>query len=175
MAVLEEYGVKRIVTPCPHCYNSLRNEYPAFGGRIEVIHHSELILDLMESGGIRARNALVKTISYHDPCYLGRYNGIFDTPRRVLSKIPGLRLAEAGRSRENGFCCGGGGGYLWFPEQGTRINEKRASEFMDLKPDIVATACPHCMYMLEDGMVAAGGGGMIPESLDLAEIVLRSM
>jgi len=175
MAVLEEYGVKKIVTPCPHCYNSLRNEYPAFGGRFEVIHHSELILGLMESGGIRARNSLVKTISYHDPCYLGRYNGIFDTPRRVLSKIPGLRLAEAGWSRENSFCCGAGGGYLWIPEQGSRINERRSSEFVDLKPDIVATACPHCMYMLEDGMVAAGGGGMIPESLDLAEIVLRSM
>lgn len=175
LAVLEECGVTKIVTPCPHCYNALRNEYPAFGGRFEVIHHSELILDLMESGGIRARNALEKTISYHDPCYLGRYNGIFDSPRQVLSKIPGVRLAEAGRSRENSFCCGAGGGYLWLPEQGSRINEKRSSEFVDLMPDIVATACPHCMYMLEDGMVAAGGGGMIPESLDLAEIVLRSM
>jgi Fe-S oxidoreductase/nitrate reductase gamma subunit len=175
MAVLEEYGVTKIVTPCPHCYNSLRNEYPAFGGKFEVIHHSELILDLMESGGIRARNALEKTISYHDPCYLGRYNGIFDPPRQVLSKIPGIRFAEAGRNRENSFCCGAGGGYLWLPEQGSRINEKRSSELVDLKPDIVATACPHCMYMLEDGMVASGGGGMIPESLDLAEIVLRSM
>jgi Fe-S oxidoreductase len=175
MAVLEEYGVKKIVTPCPHCYNSLRNEYQAFGGRFEVIHHSELILDLMESGGIRARNALEKTISYHDPCYLGRYNGIFDPPRRVLSMIPGLRLAEAGRSKENSFCCGAGGGYLWLPEQGSRINERRSSEFVDLKPDIVATACPHCMYMLEDGMVSAEGEGMTPESLDLAEIVLRSM
>jgi Fe-S oxidoreductase/nitrate reductase gamma subunit len=175
MTVLEEYGVTKIVTPCPHCYNSLRNEYPAFGGRFEVIHHSELILDLMESGGIRVRNALEKTVSYHDPCYLGRYNGIFDPPRRILSKIPGLRLAEAGRSRENSFCCGAGGGYLWLPEQGSRINEKRSSEFVDLKPDIVATACPHCMYMFEDGMVAAGGAGKVPESLDLAEIVLRSM
>jgi Fe-S oxidoreductase/nitrate reductase gamma subunit len=175
MAVLEEYGVKKIVTPCPHCYNSLRNEYQAFGGRFEVIHHSELILDLMESGGIRARNALEKTISYHDPCYLGRYNGIFDPPRRVLSMIPGLRLAEAGRSKENSFCCGAGGGYLWLPEQGSRINERRSSEFMYLKPDIVATACPHCMYMLEDGMVSAEGEGMTPESLDLAEIVLGSM
>ncbi len=175
MTVLEEYGVTKIVTPCPHCYNSLRNEYPAFGGRFEMIHHSELILDLMESGGIRVRNILANTVSYQDPCYLGRYNGIFDPPRRILSKIPGLRLVEAERSRENVFCCGAGGGHLWLPEQGSRINEKRSSEFVDLKPDIVATACPHCMYMFEDGMVAAGGGGKIPESLDLAEIVLRSM
>jgi len=175
MAVLEEYGVKKIVTPCPHCYNSLKNEYPAFGGRFEVLHHSELILDLMEGGGIRARNALEKSISYHDPCYLGRCNGIFDPPRRVLSKIPGVRLAEAGRSRENSFCCGAGGGYLWLPEHGSRINDRRSSELMELKPDIVATACPHCMYMLEDGMVSAEGGGRIPESLDLAEIVLRCM
>ncbi len=175
IAVLEEYGVGKIVTPCPHCYNSLRNEYPALGGRFEVLHHSELILDLMESGGIRPRNALEKTISYHDPCYLGRANGIFDPPRRVLSKIPGVRLAEARRSRENSFCCGAGGGCLWLPEQGSRINERRSSELMDLEPDIVATACPHCMYMLEDGMVSAKGRGRIPESLDLAEIVLRSM
>ena len=175
MTVLEEYGVTKIVTPCPHCYNSLRNEYPAFGGRFEMIHHSELILDLMESGGIRVRNILANTVSYQDPCYLGRYNGIFDPPRRILSKIPGLRLVEAERSRENVFCCGAGGGHLWLPEQGSRINEKRSSEFVDLKPDIVATACPHCMYMFEDGMVAAGGGGKVPESLDLAEIVLRSM
>jgi Fe-S oxidoreductase len=175
MAVLEEYGVTKIVTPCPHCYNSLRNEYPDFGGRFEVIHHSELILDLMESGAIRAHKALEKTISYHDPCYLGRLNGIFDPPRQILSKIPGVRLAEAGRNREDSFCCGAGGGYLWLPEQGSRINEKRSSEFMDLKSDIVATACPHCMYMLEDGMVTADGERMVPESLDLAEIVLRSM
>lgn len=175
LAVLEGYGVKKIVTPCPHCYNALRNEYPAFGGRFEVIHHAEMILDLMENGGIRARNALEKTISYHDPCYLGRCNGIFDPPRRVLSKIPGVRLAEAERNRENSFCCGAGGGYLWLPEQGSRINERRSSEFLGLKPDIVATACPHCMYMLEDGMVAAAGEGKVPESLDLAEIVLRSM
>jgi Fe-S oxidoreductase/nitrate reductase gamma subunit len=175
MAVLEEYGVRRIVTPCPHCYNSLKNEYPAFGGRFEVLHHSELILELMESGGIRARNAVEKTISYHDPCYLGRCNGVFDPPRRVLSKIPGVRLAEAERSRENSFCCGAGGGYLWLPEHGSRINERRSSELAELKPDIVATACPHCMYMLEDGMASAGGEGRIPESLDLAEVVLRSM
>jgi Fe-S oxidoreductase/nitrate reductase gamma subunit len=175
MTVLEEYGVTKIVTPCSHCYNSLRNEYSAFGGKFEVIHHSELILGLIENGGIRMRNALEKTISYHDPCYLGRYNGIFDPPRQVLSKIPGVQLAEAGRNREDSFCCGAGGGYLWLPEQGSRINEKRSLEFVDLKPDIVATACPHCLYMLEDGMVAAGDGGMIPESLDLAEIVLRSM
>ncbi|HQT97209.1 MAG TPA: (Fe-S)-binding protein, partial [Thermodesulfobacteriota bacterium] len=175
MAVLEEHGVKKIVTPCPHCYNSLKNEYPAFGGRFEVLHHSELILELMENGGIRTRNGLEKSISYHDPCYLGRCNGIFDPPRRVLSKIPGVRLAEAGRSRENSFCCGAGGGYLWLPEHGSRINDRRSSELVELKPDIVATACPHCMYMLEDGMASAEGGGRIPESLDLAEIVLRSM
>jgi Fe-S oxidoreductase len=129
----------------------------------------------MESGGIRARNVMEKTISYHDPCYLGRYNGIFDAPRRVLSKIPGVRLAEAGRNRENSACCGAGGGHLWLPEQGSRINERRSSEFTTLKPDIVATACPHCMYMLEDGMAAAAGEGKTPESLDLSEIVLRSM
>jgi len=175
MAVLDEYGVTKIVTPCPHCYNALRNEYPAFGGRFEVIHHSELILDLMEGGDIRADNVLVKTIAYHDPCYLGRSNGIFEPPRKVLSGIPGLRLVEAGRSRENSFCCGAGGGYLWLPEQGARINERRSSELVALGADILATACPHCMYMLEDGMVAAGGDGGIPEALDLAEIVMRSM
>lgn len=175
MAVLGEAGVTKIVTACPHCYNALRNEYPAFGGRFEVVHHSELILDLMESGAIRARKDLGKKISYHDPCYLGRYNEILDPPRRILSKIPGARLVEAGRTGKGSFCCGAGGGYLWLPEQGSRINAMRSSEFADLKAEIVATACPHCMYMLEDGFSAAGSDATAPETLDLAEIVQRTL
>lgn len=175
MAVLEEYGVTKILTSCPHCYHVLKNDYPGFGGKFEIVHHSEFILDLIHGQKIRTTRPVEKTISYHDSCYLGRYGGIFDPPRQLLSKISGLRLVEAKRSREDGFCCGAGGGYLWLAEQGERINERRAAELRDLKPDIVATACPHCLYMLEDGMSAVGEGGTIPESMDISEIVVRAL
>jgi Fe-S oxidoreductase len=175
MAILEEYGVKKILTSCPHCYHVLRNEYPGTGAGIEIVHHSEFLLELVDGNKVRTSRPVERTISYHDSCYLGRYNGIFDPPRRLLSKIPGVRLVEAGRRREDGFCCGAGGGNMWLVEQGDRINERRAAELRDLKPDIVATACPHCLYMLEDGMNAVGEGNPVPESLDIAEIMVRSL
>lgn len=175
VATLKECGVSRIVTSCPHCHNALGNEYANFGAGFEVIDHTTFLLDLLDRGAIRASRSMEKTVAYHDPCYLGRYHGIHEPPRRVLSGIAGIRLAEAGRSRKDGFCCGAGGGHLWLPSDGARINERRASELLSLLPDIVATACPHCLYMLEDGIRGGEAGSAVPECLDLAEILARAL
>src|SRR5690606_3931285 len=163
----------------PHVYHTLRNEYPDYGGRYEVIHHSQLILRLLEEGRLRLAPGALEKVTYHDPCYLGRHNGEYDAPRRVVDALGAERI-EMERSRERGFCCGAGGGrYFMDDPPGQRINVARAREVAATGADTVCTACPYCMLMMEDGLTTvaaeAGGDGPPVVTKDLAELVAESL
>ncbi len=172
---MKKYGVKKIVTTCPHGYNVIKNEYPQFGGNYEVYHHTELIAQLIAQGKIKLTNSIDQTITYHDSCYLGRYNDIYSEPRKIISDIRGIKLVEMGRSCERSFCCGAGGGRMWMEEHlGKRINHLRLEDALETRAAMAATACPFCLTMIED----AAKDKEKEESLkvrDLAELVLEAM
>ncbi len=172
---LNNYGVKKIVTACPHCFNSLKNEYPQFGGNFEVIHHSEMIDQLLVDGKIKLKDEGVKSkITYHDSCYLGRYNNVYDSPRDPLKMIKGVELVEMERNRDKGFCCGAGGGRMFLEEtEGTRINNNRAEEAIKTNADTVASACPFCMTMMNDGIKSFDKQDSVIVK-DIAEIILEN-
>ena len=170
---MKAYGIKRIVTHCPHCYNTLKHEYPHFGGHFEVLHHSELLKRLVDEKKLVPEKSMPQKTTYHDPCYLGRYNRIMDTPRQCLDSIPGLKLVEMERHRENSFCCGAGGGHAWLDESaGQRINQIRMREAMQTQADIIGLSCPFCLQMIEEGVNDLGGS---TEALDLSEVIARSL
>lgn len=173
---LGRYTFEKIVSLCPHCYNTLKNEYPAFGGCFEVLHASELIMNLVHAGRIVLKYPVVNSLTIHDPCYLGRANNIYEPLRHISCSLPDARLVEAERSRENGFCCGGGGGHMWLRETtGQHINHVRAAEMAGLQTDIVATACPYCLVMMEDGMGNLAAGTFTPRVRDIVELVAAAM
>ena len=151
---MNEMGVKRVITSCPHCFNTFKNEYPDFGGKYEVTHHADFLQFLLAKGDLKPKEANGETITYHDSCYIGRGNGIYDSPRQVLEAIPGANLVEMPRNKEKGLCCGAGGGNRWQEESGTRVNHLRAAEAANTGASIVATACPFCIQMFEDGIPA---------------------
>jgi Fe-S oxidoreductase len=164
---------RKIVVNCPHCFNTIRNEYPDYGGTYEVIHHTQLLARLLDEGRLRPTAEVQALITYHDPCYLGRHNGVYDEPRRVLDRIPGVRQVEMHRHRERGFCCGAGGARMWMEEPiGKRINNERTDEAAATGADVVGVACPYCMVMLDDGAKAKGGG---LEVRDVAQVVAESV
>jgi len=176
--VLDGYGVKKIVTACPHCFNTLKNEYPALGGNYEVVHHATLVQQLIGEGRIKLKEGgsfKGKRITYHDSCYLGRVNGIYEAPRVVLEALD-TDLMEMKRSRAHGLCCGAGGAQMFKePEKGNAdINTERASEAIATGASAIAVACPFCMTMLRDGVKAKGKENEV-EVLDVAEVVAAQL
>jgi len=172
---LKRYRFQTIVTACPHCFNTIRNEYPQFDGHFRVIHHTQLLDDLLRSGRLRAGQRDGERITYHDACNLGRYNDIYDEPRRVLASVTRGELVEMKLSRSKVFCCGGGGGRAWLEErEGRRVNQLRVEQAMEVKPDILASACPFCLTMFEDGVKAKEVGDKI-KTLDIAEVLAERL
>jgi len=169
------HGVKKIVTTDPHAYNTFKNEYPEFGLEAEVLHHTEFLLQLIREGRLKPVKEVRERVAYHDSCYIGRYNGMYDVPREVLRSIPGIELVEMARSRENALCCGAGGGRMWMEErEGTRIHAARTEMALAANPTVIGANCPYCLTMLTDGMKALGAEEQA-ETLDIAEILERSL
>ncbi|WP_404455797.1 heterodisulfide reductase-related iron-sulfur binding cluster [Oceanobacillus kapialis] len=171
----EKNGVTKIVTIDPHAYNIFKNEYPDFGFEAEVYHHTQMLYDLVMEGKLLPRGKINQRLTYHDSCYLGRYNGVYDPPREILKSIPGLELVEMKRTKENGMCCGAGGGLMWTEETtGNRINVARTEQAMAVQPTMISSACPYCLTMLSDGTKAKDVEEDI-STMDVAEILALSV
>ncbi len=177
---LTEAGVTRVVATCPHCFNTLRNEYPDLDGRFEVVHHTQLLSTLIAEGKLSPQSPVVKRITYHDPCYLGRHNEVYDEPRSVVDAVEGLDAVEMPRCRNKGFCCGAGGARFYMEETiGKRVNIERIDEALALEPDIVSTACPFCLVMLDDAVQDRTGSDGLAEGqvrvVDVSSILAESL
>jgi len=171
----EKNNVKKIVTIDPHAYNIFKNEYPDFGFEAEVIHHTQMLYDLVMNGQLKPQRPINQRLTYHDSCYLGRYNGVYDPPREILKAIPGIELVEMDRSKENGMCCGAGGGLMWTEETtGNRVNVARTEQAMNTESTMISSACPFCLTMLSDGTKAKDVEEDI-STLDVAEILALSV
>ncbi len=167
----KELGVRKIVTTSPHSYHTIKNEYPELGGSFEVIHYSQLFNELIKEGRLKPAKELTQQVTYHDPCYLGRHNGIYDQPRAVLASLPGIELIEMPRSRENSLCCGGGGGGIWMEtKKGERLADIRLEEAIATGAGTLAVACPYCLSIFEDSVLSLDKGDVI-EVRDIAELI----
>jgi Fe-S oxidoreductase len=172
---MEKNGVKKIVAIDPHAYNTFKNEYPDFGLKAEVYHHTEVLAKLVKEGRLVPKYEVNETITYHDSCYLGRYNNVYEQPRDVLKAIPGVKLVEMERSRENAMCCGAGGGLMWVEEDtGQRINVARTEQALEVKPTVISSACPYCLTMLSDGTKAKEVEEAV-RTYDIAELLEKSV
>jgi len=175
IANLKKYAWRTLITHCPHCFNTILNEFPQFGGDFEVLHHSVLIERLLREGRIRPTRPVRERIAFHDSCYLGRYNGITEAPREVLRAVPGVELVEMPRNRRQGLCCGGGGGHMWMEVRSEkRVNLIRVEEALTVKPDAVVSACPFCLAMVDLGRKVKGVEDRL-EARDIAEVVAESL
>lgn len=170
---LDQTGVTKVIANCPHCFNTLRNEYPDYGGRYEVVHHSQLLGRLIDEGRLLPSARVPTRVTYHDPCYLGRHNDVYRDPREALSSVPGVELVEMPRHAERSLCCGAGGSRMWMEERiGKRINAERMDEAASTGADAIGVACPYCLIMLDDGSKARGDG---TDVVDIAQLVARSL
>ncbi len=171
----EQGGVKKIITTCPHCFNALANEYPDFGGKWQVVHHADYLLELVAQGKLKPKNGVKGRVVYHDSCYLGRYNEIYESPREILRRIPGVELVEPEHwTRNKGLCCGAGGAQMWMEEQNKdRVNVKRTKQLLETGAKTIATACPFCMTMLTDGIKDQEKEGEI-QNLDIVELLAQA-
>jgi len=177
--ILNGYSIKKIVTTCPHCFNILKNEYPVLGGNYEVIHHTQFLQELIEQGKIKITDSNEwkgKSITYHDSCYLGRANEIYEAPRKVLESLD-MELREMKRCKSKGLCCGAGGAQMFKEEEkgDKRVNMERADEAIETKSDFVASACPFCNTMLTDGIKNRNEEELDTEVLDIAEMIAKAM
>jgi heterodisulfide reductase subunit D len=176
ITTMNMYGVKKIVTGCPHCFNTIKNEYPALGGSYEVIHHTQLVQELINQGKLKVQGGEFKgkKIVFHDPCYLGRANDVYEAPREVIQKLD-VELAEMKRSRANGFCCGAGGAQMFKEaEKGNKeVNVERAEEALALNPDVIAVGCPFCNTMMTDGVKHFNKENST-KVLDVAELIANA-
>jgi Fe-S oxidoreductase len=176
---LNEAGVRKIVASCPHCFNTMANEYPQLGGNYEVVHHTQLLARLVGSGQLTPVTPIDEKITYHDPCFLGRHNRVFTAPREIMENVPGVQAQEMHRCKERGFCCGAGGARMWMEERiGKRINVERIDEALGTDPDTISTGCPFCLVMLGDAVAAKKSSGEAKEGLevvDVAQLLVRSV
>jgi Fe-S oxidoreductase len=176
---LNEAGARTIVASCPHCFNTIANEYPQLGGNYEVIHHTQLLARLVEQGKLTPAERIDEKLTYHDPCFLGRHNKVFTPPRQILEAVPGIQAEEMHRCKNRGFCCGAGGARMWMEERiGKRINIERIEEALALGPDTISTACPYCLVMLGDAVAAKKASGEAKDTLevvDVAQLLARSI
>ncbi|CAN5168643.1 hypothetical protein BH20ACT22_BH20ACT22_20960 [soil metagenome] len=172
---LQSHGVKKIVTACPHCFNTIANEYPQFGGVFEVIHHTELLAQLIKEGRLRAAGPMAKKITYHDPCYNARHNDVWKGAREVIASIPEAKYGELHRHGHSTFCCGAGGSRMWMEERmGKRMNMERTDEAIASASDTVAVGCPFCNIMLSDGVTERHADADITVR-DVAQLLLESV
>ena len=176
---LKAAEVKKVVASCPHCFNTISREYPALGGDFEVLHHTQLLERLLAEGKLRPETRVESTVTYHDPCYLGRHNEVYDEPRGVLEHVPGVSVTEMHRHKRTGFCCGAGGARMWMEERiGKRINVARTDEALGTGADVISTACPYCLIMLDDATKGRQAEGAAPESvrvMDVAQVLEQSL
>jgi Fe-S oxidoreductase len=175
---LDGAGVKKIIASCPHCFNTIGNEYPSLGGNYEVVHHSQLLSRLVADGRLSPQDPIVAKLTYHDPCYLGRHNNEYDAPRTVLDAVPGLERVEMHRHGKRGFCCGAGGSRMWMEERiGKRVNVERTDEALGTGAEIIATSCPYCLIMLDDAVQAkkSEGGAQSVKVIDIAQVLADSI
>ena len=171
---MERYDVKKVIALCPHCFNTIKNEYPHLGGNYRVQHYSEFVAELIDTGKIKPLVPVESTVAYHDSCYLGRHNGVYDPPRRIAESIPGLKLVEMENCRERGFCCGAGGGRMWMDEPGTKENHIRNEHFLETEAETVGTSCPFCLQMMNEG-VGAKGVAETKKATDILELLVESL
>ena len=175
IAEFEKEEIKKIVTIDPHAYNIFKNEYPDFGLEAEVYHHTELLAQLVKEGRLKPKYEVNETITFHDSCYLGRYNEVYDPPRDILKAISGVKLIEMERNRETGMCCGAGGGLMWMEEEtGHRINVARTEQALVVNPSVISSGCPYCLTMLSDGTKAKEVEESV-QTYDVAEILERAV
>jgi Fe-S oxidoreductase len=168
---LNKHSVKKVITACPHCFNTFRNEYPHYGGNFEVYHHSEYLERLVKEGKLDPVSSAPGKVTFHDPCYLGRQNGVYDAPRQLVQISANGNSVEMERSRAKSFCCGGGGGMSFIDEPpDKRVNQERAREALSTGADVLAVGCPFCMTMMEDGISATKGTREM-RVMDVAELL----
>lgn len=173
---LMRYGVKKIITQCPHAFNTLKNEYPSLGLEgVEVYHHTEILANLIQEGKLSPSKEIKETVTYHDPCYLGRYNDIIDPPRYILEQIPGLEIKHIKNEKRQSTCCGGGGSQMWYEMPGNQINSMRLEELNEHSPDKVSVACPYCSIMINTATKNVFPGTNIPEIEDVAITLAKSV